>query len=282
MSVSALISLAVSTVLIFVLPLFLYFMLRRKYRMGVFPVIVGAVIFFVFALVLESLLHSFVFQRFPGIQRTPWAYVLYGCLTAGIFEEVGRFVGLHFIKRNESITNAGTGLSYGVGHGGLEAILLVGVTLAQNLILGIRLTLSGSQALLQNTAPEKMAITQQQLSVLSSAHVLDFLLPVGERILAIILHLALSLLVWMIVAGRLSNVFLLLSIGLHALANVSAAMFQVGLLQNIWLVEAVFALGVAFSVAVVAFLYHKTKRHPKPLIAGLEYSVKDDTFDIYY
>ena len=250
--------------------------------MGVFPVIVGAAVFFVFAMVLESLLHSFIFQKFPRLLTIPWAYILYGCLTAGIFEEVGRFVGLHFIKRNESITNAGTGLSYGVGHGGLEAILLVGVTLTQNLILGTKFTLSGAETLLQNTAPEQVAVTQQKLNILANANALDFLLPLGERILAIILHIALSLLVWMIVARRLPTIYLLLSIGLHALANVSAAMFQVGLLKNIWLVEALFALGVALTVAIVAYLYHKTKRRPTPLIAGLEYSVADDSFDVYY
>ena len=52
-----------------------------------------------------------------------WLAIL--ALTAGIFEEVGRYIGYRwFMRREEKTWNKA--VMYGLGHGGLESILLVG------------------------------------------------------------------------------------------------------------------------------------------------------------
>src|SRR5712692_550260 len=52
-----------------------------------------------------------------------WVFIL--ALTAGLFEEVGRYVAYRWIMRREEKT-WNKAVMYGLGHGGLESILLVG------------------------------------------------------------------------------------------------------------------------------------------------------------
>ena len=96
---------------------------------------VGGVTFFLFAMVLEQILHTLVLRSPLGqvLQSNIWLYGLYGGLAAGIFEEVGRFLAFKLALRNrrERIT----ALSYGLGHGGMEAFLVLGVTYLNNLYL---------------------------------------------------------------------------------------------------------------------------------------------------
>jgi uncharacterized membrane protein YhfC len=45
-------------------------------------------------------------------------------LTAGVFEETARYIAYRFLLKEHNMEN---GLIYGVGHGGIESIMLVGV-----------------------------------------------------------------------------------------------------------------------------------------------------------
>ena len=54
-------------------------------------VFVGAAVFVLFVLVLESGMHALVFGiSGEGITKNIWIYALYGGLAAGLFEETGR------------------------------------------------------------------------------------------------------------------------------------------------------------------------------------------------
>ena len=87
-------------------------------------------IFFLFAGVLEGPFRGIARQ----FQHTPWAYALYGALLAGVFEEVGRFLGFKFIQKRipAKINDPETPFLYGLGHGGLEMILIGSVTVLSN------------------------------------------------------------------------------------------------------------------------------------------------------
>ena len=73
-------------------------------------VLTGAMTFLIFALVLESIVHSIVFMVFPGIKDNVVAYMLYGALMAGIFEETGRFLAYKLVLKKR--TNRETAISY--------------------------------------------------------------------------------------------------------------------------------------------------------------------------
>ena len=111
--------------------------LHRKKDGRWIPFLTGALCFPLFAMGLERILHLLVLGSPLGAAVTgnPWLYALYGGLAAGIFEETGRLAAFRFVlrKRREPVT----ALSYGLGHGGIEAFLLVGLTMIANLSLGL-------------------------------------------------------------------------------------------------------------------------------------------------
>ena len=91
----------------------------------------GAVTFILFALILESILHNLLFLTplWAVFQGNIWLYGLYGSLATGVFEETGRLLAFKLFLKSER--EPITALSYGIGHGGAEAILLVGLTMVK-------------------------------------------------------------------------------------------------------------------------------------------------------
>ena len=148
--------------------------------------LVGAATFIVFAMVLESILHNLVLRSGIGpiLQGNIWLYGLYGGLAAGIFEETGRFLAFRFVLKNRR--DRITALSYGIGHGGIEAFLLAGLTMAGNLVLGLSY-INGA------ALPEEIVPSIE--SLLATPAVM-FLWAGVERLSAMTLHTALSVLVF--------------------------------------------------------------------------------------
>ena len=232
------------------LPVAALAVLKRKTGRGLLAALVGAGCFIGYALVLEQLLHAAVFSLFPAITLYPAAYTAYGCLAAGLFEETGRLMGLSLLCKKDR--DLALGVGYGIGHGGIEAILLAGTTSLSNAIV---LSAARGGSLEAMFGSDIAATVSAQLASGVSAGAL--LLPGLERVAAITLHLALSILVWMAVTGRLPKACLALSICLHAAANVGAALYQCGifsiLLAEVW----TFAFVLAISLCVW-YLYKKS------------------------
>ena len=147
--------------------------------------LIGAGTFFLFALILESIFHNLVFLTplWAVLQDNIWLYGLYGGLAAGVFEETGRLLAFKLLLKNER--EPITALSCGIGHGGMEAILLVGLTMVNNLILTAAVSVGGI------TDPAVLDLAEQ----LASTPAGMFLWAAVERFGAIVLHLANSVLV---------------------------------------------------------------------------------------
>lgn len=147
---------------------------------------VGAGTFIVFALILEQLLHLLILQSGAGavLQENIWLYGLYGGLVAGVFEETGRFLAFRFVLRNR--TARITSLAYGIGHGGIEAFLVAGLTMVSNLVLGLAYTHGG-------TIPSELTPAIEALLAIPAT---TFLWSGFERLSAMALHMALSVLVF--------------------------------------------------------------------------------------
>lgn len=148
--------------------------------------LVGAATFIVFAMVLERIFHSLVLQSGAGaaIQGNVWLYSLYGGMAAGIFEETGRFLAFRSVLRGREARI--TSLAYGIGHGGAEAFLIAGLTMASNLVLGLTYSHGGS------IPPEIVPAVESLLEIPPTM----FLWSGFERLTAMALHMALSVLVF--------------------------------------------------------------------------------------
>lgn len=239
----------VTAVLSIGLPFLLLGLLQWKTKKAMIPALVGAGCFVVFALVLEQLLHVFII---PLVMGTPWLYAAYGCLAAGLFEETGRLVGLTYLckKRDASL---GTGLAYGVGHGGIEAIVLVGLSAISNLTVMLQYQSGAMSTAMQSVGAQLAAMPPEV-----------FWWGGIERVIAIALHIALSMLIWMVVTKRVPFWFYPIAILLHALVNTPAMLYQFGIgpMANIAATEALTAIVVMLVWALVLTLYFRTRAKP--------------------
>lgn len=204
---------AISMLVCFLLPVALAVVYKRR-GARLTPLFVGVGVFILFALVLEQWIHGVVLSGPLGgvIQGNLPLYALYGGLMAGVFEETGRFLAFHVLLRDATREDA---LMYGAGHGGIEAILLAGMTMVNNLIL--------SSMINAGTLTEGFGgLTQEQLDgvvgQMTTIPATDFLMGGLERVLAVALHVALSVLVYAAVCRGMRWCFPA-AIALHAGAD---------------------------------------------------------------
>ena len=203
------------------LPLFICIYLIIRSKLYFKPIIVGALTFLIFQVftriyILQVILPTQVWYILFTYEY-PIVYAFLLSLTAGLFEEIGRYIMMKYILRKMDIKKA---LAFGLGHGGIEAILFVGIALVL-------------------TNP--MLIDSQQL-----------LMSGLERFSAIIFHLGFSVLVYqMIFKSKKFN--LLYAISLHTLVNfVSVVLMMNGV--NMWIIE-----GVLFFFAIIMIIFIKSQ-----------------------
>ncbi len=195
----------VEIVLMCAVPVVLAVWLRKRWDLPWMLVVAGAVTF-VGSQVVHLPLNAgitalFRFEVLPPISdgwKLPFNAIV-GGLTAGICEEVARYLVMRFwAKECRTWRQA---LVFGAGHGGIESILtglLVGVTLANMVVL-------------RNAGPASLGLEGEQAAVLAQAVEAFWetpwympLLAVFERWMAMTLHLALSVTVMRVfVTGRL-------------------------------------------------------------------------------
>lgn len=244
-----------------ILPILLLIILWRKTRQSLLPALYGAIVFVLFAMILEGTLHIVFLKNLSSTRNfflaSPLAHVAYACLMAGIFEETGRFAAFHLLKKKHN--SLPVALSFGLGHGGVEALLLVGPTMINNLLISVTLNAGGAEALINSVPKESQADLIKQLTVLSSTEPSIYLAGGVERLAAMGLHIALSVLIWMVVTKRISFAFYPAAILLHAISNIPAALYQYGTLTNVWLVELMVVLFSLIIIWLVVFLYQRQK-----------------------
>lgn len=246
-TIIVLIAVALMTLL---LPLGVMFFLRR--RGGTWTAfLTGAGTFVLFAMILEPILHDLVLRSPAGaaIQGNILLYGLYGGLAAGLFEETGRLLAFRFVLKNHP--GRITALSYGISHGGVEALLLVGLTMVSNLILGL------SHAAGTPLPEEAVAAAEAILSTPASL----FLWSGLERLSAMALHLSLSVLVFASV--RTGKCWLFpAAIGVHAAVNFAAVVSNTHL--PVAVTEAVVVLLTALAALWAARIYRTLPLSQEP------------------
>ena len=211
---------AVAMVFAFVTPFVLLFYYKKR-GAQVLPFFVGCAVFILFALILESLVHNIVLKGMPVGERimgNTLLYALYGGLMAGLFEETGRFLAFKTVlkKRQGNDRNA---LMYGAGHGGAEAILLLGFAYASNLIMSLLINAGMADKLTAALTGDALAQTKAIFDTLTTTSPWTYLLAIVERCVAIVTHISLSVLVWF--AAKKPGKFWLypLAILLHAVLD---------------------------------------------------------------
>ena len=258
-STASIIVMAVNALLGFAIPVFLAWWAVKKHNAKLSTILIGAATFFVFALVLESLVHKLVLagDRGAAIQGNILYYALYGGLMAGLFEETGRFLSMKFLLKKEP-SETRPAVSYGLGHGGLEMILLFGFSMISLLTMAVMVNAGMTDMLLEKTPEASQAALTAQFDQLKTTTAGTYLYGLWERLSALTLHLGLSILVW--TAVRKGGKWLWLfpaAILLHALVDGLAVILSKSAgyfaIETIILAMAVAVAGLAWLVARKAF-----------------------------
>lgn len=213
------------------IPILVLVVWKVKKKGSILPALAGAGIFVVFAMVLEGIPKAIFFGGTTALSRYVWehpaVYTLIGCLQAGIFEEVGRFAAFRFLlkkyeKREDAIT-------YGIGHGGIESILVLGFGAISSVGMASMVNSGTLDQVLAGLNEVQAQSVQMQIATLAGYGAGSMALEVLERIFAMTLHIALSVVVFRAIREKKID-YLFVAIVLHAIFDVPAALCQCGVL----------------------------------------------------
>ena len=251
-SIVAITGIIFSAVIAIGLPVVLLILVKVKLHARVAGAGIGALTFVLFALVLEQILHGIMLRLFgETLRENIWLFAVYGGLAAGVFEETGRLVAMKFwMKKSLSKESS---VMYGVGHGGIEAILIVGFTCISNLIAALMINsgqIESAFSTIEDGVGRETAL--QGLSVLWTTPGYQFFLAGVERISAVTLHICLSYLVYRAVKYGMKKYYFL-AVGIHFLVDALTV-----LLSNytpLVILEAVLLIMIGVLAVIVRRMY---------------------------
>lgn len=238
---------AISTILALGVPVAAAIWFWRRTRVPFTTILVGALTFFVMQILLRTPLLFIAGRVIPfDLDSTSGLLVYSGFLaiTAALFEEFGRLIFFKLFRRQGDWKNA---VALGIGHGGIESIILVGLTVAANTVM---------LALLAMDLP--MELPTEVVEQFTGVAPAMFLMGGIERILVLPVHVAFSILV---VAGAVKRQwkYMALAIAGHTLLNFPVLWITETF--GIWATE-LYILG--WSIAAWAFIFGSRKLFAAP------------------
>ena len=240
---STIIVIIVAMVFCILLPIISVIYFKKKEQFSIKTVFIGTLGFFLFAMVLEQIIHSLVIAT-KTIQLNTIAFAIYGALAAGVFEEVGRFVMFKFLLKDNMRWK--DGLGYGLGHAGIETILVGALSYLNALVMSLAINSGTIKDLLINqdtTTIETVKNSFANLTLLATS------MGVFERVFAFIIQIALTFIVLYAVKER-KKIYLLVAILIHALIDFAPALYQMKFITNLYLIE-----GIVFIFAIFGFIF---------------------------
>lgn len=229
------VALAASAAIALGVPVLLGLVAWRVFRAPAVGWFIGAGTFFVSQVVLRlpwQIAIGVWLQKSHASPTAMWSWLAVSAFTAGLFEETGRFVAYRWLFKDRT---ARGGVMLGLGHGGLESMLLVGLSLVVNVLLYLALANGLSFGIPEAQRP----LVVEQFNALTPG----LALAGGvERLSSMAVHVGLSVLVLQ-VFRRGSKWWLAFAIAFHTLSNLVgvAAAKSLGVWQGEGVI-AVFAL----------------------------------------
>ena len=225
----------------------------------------GAAGFFVTQILIRLPILSFLQSRswFVDFARNKlFIYAFCLAFTAGLFELAGRFAAAKLMEKKLTWRRS---LAAGLGHGGIEAMLLTGMTYVNNLIYIVMINSGIFDTLIAQTAGLGIDVSQLELIrvQLIGMEPIMFLLAGFERLLAMTCHVAMSALVCYGLAHKKLGVCALMCLGIHTLIDMTASISLV-LPQNAAypVIYAGLVVLAVVSVVILKCIHRRWKEFP--------------------
>ena len=199
------------------------------------PFWVGVMVFIAFSRMLEMIPHSlFLLSSNPvskAINGNVVLYVIYAATVAALFEETGRYLAFRFVLTKHP--NKETAVTYGIGHGGIECILVLGVTYIQYYAYGQLINNGSMDKMLSayKDSSQSVDALNQLITNIKGVTQMTCYMADLERISAMMVQVALSILVFQAVYVAGKKYMYWVAVALHFLMDVPAALYQKGILK---------------------------------------------------
>ena len=256
-------SLIVTVILMVAIPVIFFICWRKKQKQQtkIGYLIAGAVGFIVSARVLELGVHLVCIVADNPVSRfingNTVAFVLYGIIMAGVFEECGRYIVLKYImKKNRTPENA---VMYGIGHGGIEILAVLLPSMILYLVIAVLFSAGNIENALStlNIVEDTAAAALPSVEAAAAFDYAMMAMNVLERLFAMLLHIGLTVVVYYGVCNA-NKACLPIAILLHMLMDTFPALYQRTIVP-LWSVEVWVALWTAIIVFIAVKLYRKMK-----------------------
>ncbi len=252
-------ALIITVIMMIMIPavFFIFWRIKHKQQTNISYLIIGAAGFFISARVLELGVHYFCIVADNSVSRfingSTVAFVLYGILMAGVFEECGRYIILKYIwKKNRSPENA---VLYGIGHGGIEILAVVLPSIILYLVIAVLFSAGNVDNALSalNITEETAATALPSIQAAAGFDYAMMTMNVIERLFAMFAHIGFTVIVYYGVINA-KKAFLMAAILLHMLMDTFPALYQRGMVA-LWSVEVWLALWIAVIIFIAMKLY---------------------------
>lgn len=258
----AIAALGLWAVLSLVLPLTVAIVWCVKKKERFYTVVVGALIFVVFALGLESIPKAILLNPANGLGETilsnPWLTTIIAALLAGIFEETGRWVAYKWLLKKQ--TKRETAITYGIGHGGGEVIAIITLSAVNYLIYAFMIN-NGTYGTMVEQVRQVMpsaADTYVMLAdTLANYSFATMLMSIWERCSSVLIHISCSILMFSAVREKGKGWLFPVSILLHGSIDVFAGLYQTGIITNAFALEALICAWAVVMFAVCLKVIYK-------------------------
>lgn len=248
----------ITLVICFCYPIGMAVYLRVKKKANISAFFIGCGVFIVFVIILESIVNQLVIDKTGSVGTTIynniWLKALYGGLAAGLFEETGRWLSFKVLLKNKR--KPSNALMYSAGHGGVEAIIFVGLTYVVNVVVSFMLNAGNVATLLADTTNANAVF--DSFATLASTPPTMFLMGGVERIIAITLHICLSVFVYKAVTETGKKYYFIFAILIHAGVNFLAVI--VSNYSNIYVTELILVILVVALVIITKRIYGQLSR----------------------
>ena len=252
------VSLIISAVILLALPIFLKLMYGAYFR----TFFAGAAAFLIVAYMAGGLVIAPVLQ---SVQNFAPLVIIFSALIPAVFEIMARFWCVRLVIGDHLRQGITTPLMYGAGHVGAETVL-IGINAFWTLSVMLMISTAGldgavSALTAADAAADPLKI-RESLELLIARPASGFL-PLGiERLLSFIFGLAASVIVYPSATGKGSAHLYMSAILLSMLYKLPVVLFDLGIISNIWISEALLAAVAAAAVTFAVMTWKKFGEGP--------------------
>lgn len=255
-----------------IVPVVIALIWKIKKKEPITTILVGAGAFLLFALILEKPIQNvLVFPTTMGLPdhalslffaANPVLLSLVAGLFPGVFEETGRLVAYKTLLKKR--TQRETSISYGIGHGGIEVVLILGLNFVNYIIYALMINTGAFGAVVEQVAaqaPEQLAQVDTIVTMLTTFSIGTLAINVFERVFAVMFHVGASILVFYACKDKKKFWLYPLAIVLHTAMDSVLALNIFGVISiSAWGLEAIVAImGISVFFLSYFLLYKKEK-----------------------